>query len=144
VDNDLVGIFALLEDFVVMFRDSSQSRQCNQALHPTPSVAFRQMPSSFKSLKEAKYYWELIIARALRWRETLGEGLVDFSVDCTTSTAKEMAVFDEKRLEWHHDFMPLVQTFRSRPGTNDFLGASVLKIQFLVSCITTDLVRLRD
>jgi len=99
VDSDLVGIFALLEDFVVMFRDSSQTRKCSQAIRPTSSVAFRQTTSSFKSLKEAKHNWDLIIAWALRWRKTLGEGLLDF------------------------------------------LGTSVLKIQFLASCITTDLVR---
>lgn len=155
MDSDLVGIFARLESFVVMFKDNQQIPRNQRPLRAVPSAAFRSVPASFVSLKEAKYCWDLIITRSLRWRESFnlgetatntfdwGEDLIRRRISCADDFARliieEMRLFDEKRLEWYRAFMPLFEKSRSRPGTNEFLGASVLKIQFLGSCITTEL-----
>lgn len=156
IESDLVGMFARLEGFVVMFRDNKQIPQSTKRLRTAPSVAYKKMPSSFASLKEAKYCWDLLIARALRWRDTFlpdetanttldwGEDLLRarlFAGELTEMIAREMQLFDEKRLEWYSAFMPLFTTSRRSPGTNEFLAASVLKVQYLGSCITTELVR---
>jgi hypothetical protein len=63
-----------------------------------------------------------------------------FSFDFAQLVTREMMIFDEKRLRYSA-FMPLYQSARNKPGPNEFLGVSVLNVQYFGSCIMTELVR---
>jgi hypothetical protein len=155
-ENDLFSTFARLEAFVIMFHGMYSQVPYNllRPLGPDDSASFRDMPAVFETMREARLCWDLSIKRALQWRDAYihhsNSSAFDFGENIVADGIRKMDGFS-KRLEtelqlyvlakeqWLHAFQPLFNRSRNNRGSKEFLGASILMIQYIASSHSTSL-----
>jgi hypothetical protein len=154
IDSDLIGIFARLEAVVKYFQEEHQIKWTSRPLRtaPPPAAIFLEnIPSSFASTKEAKYCWDILVARFIRYRDSFFElndnfddGKVQKALFKPDYFIEEMQqgdlpVFAKACTKWFQAFSPILQRSRENPGTNEFFSASVMHLQYLTSIIVLSL-----
>ncbi|KAK0109269.1 hypothetical protein ONS96_003090 [Cadophora gregata f. sp. sojae] len=107
------------------------------------------MPTQFNTVREARMYCDYHVKRALAWQPVDSQWassaeLMNFGVDdperrrvkCEEFARRAAAEFEEysgARAKWHQAFLPVFEATREYPGSKDFLGASMLMIQYVSS-----------
>lgn len=98
------------------------------------------LPLMFSSLKEAKYYLGIRTQKLIQFLMSVlppveNERSVIF--DVSRSIPEEVLGEREKHLhnlqEWHEACYPILENARTPSGSQDFLGAAALKLQYLTS-----------
>ena len=107
--------------------------------------ALAKMPSEFCALKEARYYWDIMVRRIIHCFHDEVKGLLptwrpfvpakdastfDLLLDTKTATLDQ---YRGVETQWFHSFSPLLGRLRANKESRDFRGALVLMIQFLVA-----------
>jgi hypothetical protein len=76
IDSDLIGICARLEAVIKYFQEEHQIKWTSHPLRTAPAppgAIFEKIHSSFASTKEAKYCWDISVARFIRYCDSFFE-----------------------------------------------------------------------
>jgi len=148
IDSDLISIFARLEAVIKYFQEEHQIKWTSRPLRTTPpptTAIFENIPTSFTTIKEAKYCWDISVARFIRYRdsffelnESFGDGKVQNSLFKPVEfiedmQQRELPVVAKACTKWFQAFSPILQRSRENQGTSEFFSASVMYLQYLTS-----------
>ncbi|PVH73048.1 hypothetical protein DL98DRAFT_59014 [Cadophora sp. DSE1049] len=148
-DIDLMSTFDRLEAVVILHNQSrhiTNPRILVQLQERTPFKC--NMPSQFATVREARMYCDFHVKRALAWqtfnsqRASLAD--LDWRVDEQGTAKLKIEEFSQRaeaefeeyrgaREKWYQAFQPVFESSRKDPGSKDFLGASMLMIQYVSS-----------
>ena len=146
-DIDLMGTFDRLEAIVLLQnlgRSITDPRALLQLEERTPFKC--TIPSQFRTVREARMYSDFHIKRAIAWQAINaqsaslaemdfgadGPGRATLKIDEFTRRAEiEFQEYREAREKWYYAFRPVFEASRGHPGSKEFLGASMLMIQYV-------------
>ena len=146
-DIDLMGTFDRLEAIILLQslgRPTTDPQSLLQLEERTPFKC--TIPTQFQTVREARMYSDFHTKRALAWqainaqRTTLADmdfgtddsGRVTVRIDEFTQRAEaEFGEYRQARETWYQAFRPVFEGSRKRPGSKEFLGASMLMIQYV-------------
>jgi hypothetical protein len=153
-DNDLLSTFARLEASIIMF---DTNRRVPRKLEPKRLQnfpPFAEMPSSFTNVREARMYCDVLVRKALIWRDAnlqrsnypnldFGEtdplDKIERIEKFTKRAQSEFQLCVRGKAQWIEAFQPLFNITQKSPGSKEYLGASILMIQYISSQIMTHL-----
>ena len=146
VDPDMIGAFVRLEIVMMMAMESVPNQNHISVQIRQADAALEKMPSVFRSLKEARHYWDIMIRRTVHWyhdesnyplpslrlfetedgfiqRTGISEGqeAVDYNDRKTSILGQHIDV----GVQWYQSFAPLFGKLRADPGHAEFCGATV-------------------
>jgi hypothetical protein len=155
LDNDLICIFARFEAIMIWCKEIHKSTGQSHHLRVLPSATFlKEIPSTFNTIKDAKYCWDLSLTRFVRYQIAMSEQAYDKdgeslaekmpkspfrTVESTKILRQETERFIKACQQWYQCFSPLLQQAREKPGTHENLGAVSLNGQYLAAFITLSL-----
>jgi hypothetical protein len=141
IDPDLINAFTGLEVVVMHVMESipEQRHLSKQMVHD--AKALDTMPSEFSTLKEARYYWDILLRRLmLLFRDELNdpraEPLPQPEAGATPGGDVPPEIHEHRTrplTQWQNACQPLFESLRNSPGHKDRRGEMLLKMFFLVS-----------
>lgn len=151
VEDELVDAFARLYKGIMLFRTARPS-EFSELLQPEAIKSWRDMPTTFSTLTEARKYWELHLRLALPWNHQPGYDSLQASAfpkiyrdsirnreppvmlppqdDTVTVRLEEERQEHIRNIhEWLAAFEPLWEYCQTEGGADDYAGAAILKMQ---------------
>ena len=151
VEEELVNAFARLYKGIMIFRTARPS-EFSELLQPEAIQSWRDMPTTFSTVAEARKYWEFHLRLALPWNHQPGYDSLQASAfpkiypDFIRNREPQVMLppqdynvtirLEEERQEhvrsiqkWLAAFKPLWEYCQTEGGANDYAGAAMLKMQ---------------
>jgi hypothetical protein len=136
LDYDLLSTFARLEAQILTFKDG-RSTHLPRTMR---EEEFPIIPSTFRSVNEARLYWDLCVRRAMLFHYSnsdpnfssldFGENIFRNSIGCER-IQRYIDGYTTARMNWAKAFQPIFEQSRKDGNTQDFLCASILKMKAL-------------
>jgi hypothetical protein len=149
-ESDLVTTFAWLESNIIMFNSVRHACRQIRTLQLEGWGLSPGMPALFANVKEARMYCDLFGRQSLTWREVNLQRQtfpsLDFGNLDPMAKSRKIAQFEERAREKFilrvkakpqllRAFLPVYESARRYPGSKDYVGASILMIQYIASNI---------
>jgi hypothetical protein len=151
VEDELVSAFARLYKGIMLFR-TARPAEFSELLQPEAVKSWREMPTTFSTLTDARKYWELHLRLALPWNHQPGydslqaSGFPKIYPDSIRNREPPVTLppqddalpirLEEERQEhlrniheWLAAFKPLWEYCQTEGGADDYAGAAILKMQ---------------
>lgn len=147
-ENELFSTFARLETMSILFQDKchQKPRQDPHHLATGESTPFRDFPAVFRTIREARFCWDVVLKRAWEWRNSYlqhhnsrlsnldsGEYDIPDANRNDDKSAKQLPLkaelFTFSKEQWLRAFTPLFDKARKDKGNKAFEGTSILMIQ---------------
>ncbi|CZR55417.1 uncharacterized protein PAC_05304 [Phialocephala subalpina] len=153
-DNDLLSTFARLGASIIMFDNYRRAKRKILPLQLVRLPPFPELPVRFRNVREARMYCDMLTKKALMWKDAnlhresfsnfdFGEPDPSFQAIKREQFAKRaQAEFQDcvrGKAQWRVAFQSTFQASRMHAGSKDFLGASILMIQYVTSQLMTHL-----
>ncbi|KUJ24547.1 uncharacterized protein LY89DRAFT_634700 [Mollisia scopiformis] len=153
-DNDLLSTFARLEASIIMFDHNRRSPRKLEPLRLQNFPPFPDFPDHFKDVREARMYTDVLARKALIWRDAnlqkWNYSNLDFGTVDTEDKSWRIEQFSRRaqrefqhcvkcKGQWVKAFIPFYEATRSFPGSKEYLGASILMIQYVSTNLMTHL-----
>ena len=157
LDEDLICTFARLDSLLLMFNNPQNRRGSllrygsTESRFPQPSLLLlsENIPSAFGSLREARWFWDVIVRAAMWLRvashpnefSTLDFGESDVHYSQRKADAfgqkiqRQLQLYTSTIEKWFGAFKPVFDGSRTQDRSKDFRGASILMIKYLSSRI---------
>jgi hypothetical protein len=136
LDYDLLSTFARLEAQILTFKDG-RSTHLPRTMR---EEEFPIIPSTFRSVNEARLYWDLCVRRAMLFHYSnsdpnfssldFGENIFRNSIGCER-IQRYIDGYTTARMNWEKAFRPIFEQSRKDRNTQDFLCASILMMKAL-------------
>jgi hypothetical protein len=141
LDFDLLSTFARLEAQILTFKDGRSTHRPRTAREEE----FPIIPSTFRSVNEARLYWDLCVRRAMLFHYSnsdpnfssldFGENIFRNSIGCQR-IQKYIDGYTTARRDWAKVFQPVFERSRKDSSTQDFLCANILMMKALSAKFT--------
>lgn len=151
VEDELVSAFARLYKGIMLFR-TARPAEFSELLQPEAIKSWREMPTTFSTLIEARKYWELHLRLALPWNHQPGYDSLQASAfpkiypdsirnreppvtlplqddALTIRLENERQEHVRYIYEWLAAFEPLWDYCQTDGGPEDYAGAAILKME---------------
>lgn len=153
-DNDLLATFARLGASIIMFDNYRRAKRNILPLQLVRLPPFPELPDRFRNVREAGMYCDMLTKKALMWRDANlhreSFSNFDFGEPDPSFRAIKMEQFSKiaqaefqdcvrGKAQWRVAFQSTFEASRMHAGSKDFLGASILMIQYVTSQLMTHL-----
>lgn len=153
-DHDLLATFARLGSSIIMFDNFRRVKRKILPLQLVRMPPMPVMPNRFRNVREARMYCDMLVKKALMWRDANLHleylSTFDWGEDDPSFRATKMEQFTKRaraefqdcvrgKAQWRVAFQSTFEASRMHPGSKDFLGASILMIQYVASWLMTHL-----
>jgi hypothetical protein len=129
LDFDLLSTFARLEAQILTFENARSTQR-----HTVREEELPIIPSIFRSVSEARLYWDLCVRRAMLFYYSnsdpnfssldFGKNIFRSSI-CCESIQKYIDGYTTARRNWAKAFRPLFEKSRNGIDTKDYLCANI-------------------
>ena len=136
IDPDLINTFTRLELRVIMILESIPEKRHLSTQISKAAKTLNRMPSHFRSLKEARYYWDIMIRQSMHGYHIANLEPAPDSESAVPEVSLEklesmFGHYIQIHDSWWKACQSLFEQLTQNPEHKDFRGALALKIYYL-------------